>query len=292
MAPMAARMSGNVYRCGIGLATAMVWGHVIGFRFERSWAYTIAFCLMVLLIGFVVSLVGDLIGMVSTNPEATTHIILLPVLTLGMVSVGFQPAEQFPEWIQPFVRNQVHSQFVYALRALAGDGTGVVTHLVSADTGAGVAGRHRCGHRVPLRTDTAQAPMSTVENRPENSLHQLVVHTWVQTLRLLVRWRSRPPDRYSGLGAALRVSRIAQSCFRQVDFGSQRPGCVVRHRTDGRSGRGTVRINRRRDLIDARARRRAADTVLGPAGAPRVRATVTACRRGDPDSRHNRACHC
>ena len=80
---------------------------------------------MVLLIGFVVSLVGDLIGMVSTNPEATTHIILLPVLTLGMVSVGFQPAEQFPEWIQPFVRNQVNSQFVYALRALAGDGTGV-----------------------------------------------------------------------------------------------------------------------------------------------------------------------
>ena len=125
MAPLAARMSGNVYRCGIGLATAMVWGHVIGFRFERSWAYTIAFCLMVLLIGFVVSLVGDLIGMVSTNPEATTHIILLPVLTLGMVSVGFQPAEQFPEWIQPFVRNQVNSQFVYALRALAGDGTGV-----------------------------------------------------------------------------------------------------------------------------------------------------------------------
>ena len=34
--------------------------------------------------------------------------------------------------------------------------------------------------------------MSTVEKRPENSLHQLVVHTWVQTLRLLVRWRHDP----------------------------------------------------------------------------------------------------
>ena len=124
MVPLAARMSGNVYRCVVGIATAMVWAHVIGFRFERGWGYTLAFFATVLLIGIVLSLVGDLIGIVSTNPEATTHIILLPVLTLGMLSVGFQPAEQFPGWIQPFVRNQVLSQFVNALHALAGDGTG------------------------------------------------------------------------------------------------------------------------------------------------------------------------
>ena len=34
--------------------------------------------------------------------------------------------------------------------------------------------------------------MSTVKDRPENSLHQLVVHTWVQTSRLLIRWRHDP----------------------------------------------------------------------------------------------------
>jgi len=39
------------------------------------------------------------------------------------MSVGVQPAEQFPKWIQGFVRNQPVSQFVYALRALAGDST-------------------------------------------------------------------------------------------------------------------------------------------------------------------------
>jgi ABC-2 type transport system permease protein len=122
--PLAARMSGNVYRCVVGVATAMVWAHVIGFRFERGWPYTLAFFAVVLLIGIVLALVGDLIGIVSTNPESTTHIILLPVLTLGMLSVGFQPAEQFPAWIQPFVRNQVLSQFVNALHTLAGDGTG------------------------------------------------------------------------------------------------------------------------------------------------------------------------
>ena len=108
----------------IALATAILWGYVIGFRFYRGAEYTIGFCLLVLLIGITMSFVGDLIGMVSKDPEATTYILLLPLLILGVLSVGIQPAEQFPGWIQPFVRSQFNSQFVDALRALAGDATG------------------------------------------------------------------------------------------------------------------------------------------------------------------------
>jgi ABC-2 type transport system permease protein len=124
MTPMAARMSGNVYRCAIAVATAILWGYVIGFRFCRGAEYTVGFCLLALLIGITLSFVGDLIGMVSRNPEATTFILVLPEVILVMVSVGLQPAEQFPRWIQPFVRNQPTSQFLYALGALAGDATG------------------------------------------------------------------------------------------------------------------------------------------------------------------------
>ncbi len=124
MTPMAARMSGNIYRCATALATAILCGRVIGFRFYRGAEYTVGFCLLVLLIGITVAVVGDLIGMASANPEATTHILLLPQIILMTLSVGFQPAELYPGWIQPFVRNQVFSQFVYALRALAGDATG------------------------------------------------------------------------------------------------------------------------------------------------------------------------
>jgi ABC-2 type transport system permease protein len=42
-------------------------------------------------------------------------------LIFGLLSTGVQPAQQFPHWIQPIVRNQPVSQFVTALRALAGD---------------------------------------------------------------------------------------------------------------------------------------------------------------------------
>jgi len=123
MIPLAARMSGSVYRCATALATAILCGYVIGFRFYRSIECTVGFCLLVLMIGIAFSLVGDLIGIVSKNPEATTHILLLPQLILGILSVGILPPEQFPGWLQPIVRNQFYSQFVYALRALAGDAT-------------------------------------------------------------------------------------------------------------------------------------------------------------------------
>jgi ABC-2 type transport system permease protein len=126
MAPLAARMSGNVYRCATALVTALLCGYVIGFRFYRSGVYTVSFCLLVLVIGIVLSFVGDLIGIVSKNPEATTHILLLPQLILGMLSVGILPPEQFPGWLQAFVRNQFYSQFVSALRALAGNATNSV----------------------------------------------------------------------------------------------------------------------------------------------------------------------
>jgi ABC-2 type transport system permease protein len=143
LTPLAARLSGSVYRCVIGLVIALICGYVIGFRFHRSAAYIVAFCLLVLLIGVTLSLLADLIGIVSKNPEATTPLLMGPQLILGLLSVGVQPAEQFPEWIQPLVRNQPISQFVDALRALAGDTTpaaGSVTWPVMGPTFAWLLG--------------------------------------------------------------------------------------------------------------------------------------------------------
>jgi ABC-2 type transport system permease protein len=123
LTPLAARMSASMYRCCTAFAFALTCGYVIGFRFYGSVAHTVGFCLLVLLIGATLSLLGDLIGAASKNPEATMPLLLLPQLIFGLLSVGLQPAERFPAWIQLFVRDQWVSQFIYALRALAGDST-------------------------------------------------------------------------------------------------------------------------------------------------------------------------
>jgi ABC-2 type transport system permease protein len=123
LTPLASRMSASMYRCSVALAFAILCGHVIGFRFDGTPKTTVGFCLLALLIGATLSFLGDLIGTATENPEATTHLLMLPQLIFGLLSVGVQPVQRFPEWIQPFVRDQPVSQFVYALRALAGDST-------------------------------------------------------------------------------------------------------------------------------------------------------------------------
>jgi ABC-2 type transport system permease protein len=123
LTPLASRMSASMYRCTIALVFSLVCGHLIGFRFYSGVLHTVGFCVMVLLIGAALSLLGDLIGVASENPEATTNLMMPPMLVFGGLSVGLQPVDRFPDWIQPFVRNQPISQFIYALRALAGDKT-------------------------------------------------------------------------------------------------------------------------------------------------------------------------
>jgi ABC-2 type transport system permease protein len=121
LTPLAARMSAAVYRCGTAMVTAILFGYLIGFRFYRGPACILGFCVLVLFIGITLSFVADLLGIVLKNPQALVHILLLPLLILGILSAGLQPVEQFPEWLQPFVRDQFNSQFVYVLRAFAGD---------------------------------------------------------------------------------------------------------------------------------------------------------------------------
>lgn len=142
-APVGARIAAAVYRCTISVAVAIVCGYVIGFRFHHSAAYIAAFVLLVVAIGSVLSFGADLVGTGSRNPEAMTPLLILPPLIFGLLSTGVQPAQEFPRWIQPVVRNQPVSHFVTALRALAGDAApygGSVTWSVLAPTVAWLTG--------------------------------------------------------------------------------------------------------------------------------------------------------
>jgi ABC-2 type transport system permease protein len=139
LTPLAARMSAGVYRCAVGTAAALITGYVIGFRFYNGLGYAVAFCLGLLAIGMVLSFMADLLGTYSKNPEATTQWLMLPQLIFGLLSVGIQPAEHFPDWIQPVVRNQPISQFIYALRALGGDTTQAAGSVTWSVIGPSVA---------------------------------------------------------------------------------------------------------------------------------------------------------
>lgn len=117
--PLLARMSSAVVRSLVSLAAALVYGYVIGFRFNSGLDQAFMFCALAMSFAIAFAFAGDAIGSMSKSPAATSQILTLPQLILGMLSCGFVPETGFPEWIRPFVRNQPVSQYSYAMRDLA-----------------------------------------------------------------------------------------------------------------------------------------------------------------------------
>ncbi|WP_460728774.1 ABC transporter permease [Nocardia heshunensis] len=116
--PMAARMSANLVRAGAAIAGALVIGYAFGFRFHDA-AGAFGFLLLALAFAAAVVIGADALGVATGKPEIGASALLAPQLLLTMMSTGLVPAEAFPGWIQPFVRNQPVSQAAAALRGLA-----------------------------------------------------------------------------------------------------------------------------------------------------------------------------
>lgn len=116
--PMLARTATNLVLLVVSLMCASVACLLIGWRADGGVVGTVGLFALAAAIGVLFSMLADGIGLVARTPEATSQAMTLPTLILGMLSTGFVPLSQFPEWIQPFVRNQPISQFAIAMRAL------------------------------------------------------------------------------------------------------------------------------------------------------------------------------
>ena len=91
------------------LAAAIAVGFGFGFRFS-GWVHTAAFVGIALVLSLALSLGADAMGSVASSVEAAGQTLLVPQLLLVMLSTGIAPAQAFPDWLGPFVRNQPVSQ--------------------------------------------------------------------------------------------------------------------------------------------------------------------------------------
>ncbi|WP_132992064.1 ABC transporter permease [Gordonia zhaorongruii] len=114
--PLFARLATNLALLVVSMICGVVACLIIGWRAEGGVRGTVILLAITLGIGLLLALLADGLGLIAGSPEATSQILGLPTMILGMVSTGFVPEERFPEWIQPFARNQPISQFVEVMR--------------------------------------------------------------------------------------------------------------------------------------------------------------------------------
>lgn len=119
LVPVTARMLSALIRATGALAGALAIGFAFGFGFHGGALEVAAFVAIALVLSLALSLGADAMGSVSTNAEAAGQTLLIPQLLLVMLSTGIAPADAFPGWLGPFVRNQPVSQLAETLRALA-----------------------------------------------------------------------------------------------------------------------------------------------------------------------------
>ncbi|WP_067666920.1 ABC transporter permease [Nocardia miyunensis] len=115
---LSARMWADLIRALVAIAGAVVIGSVFGFRFHDAVA-ALVFVAVSLLFGAALVVGADALGTATATPKIGAQVLVLPQLLLIMASTGFVPAQWFPGWIQPFVRNQPVSAQADALRELA-----------------------------------------------------------------------------------------------------------------------------------------------------------------------------
>ncbi|MFI5777064.1 ABC transporter permease [Nocardia sp. NPDC051570] len=120
--PLVSRISAGLVRSVTSLIAAIVFGHVIGFRFSAGVGQAVLFCVFSLGVGTVLAIGADALGCLTKSPESLSQALTLPTLIFGMLSCGFVPEGGFPQWIRPFVRNQPISQLSFAMRDMAGAG--------------------------------------------------------------------------------------------------------------------------------------------------------------------------
>lgn len=134
-APLIARMLYCLVRGTLSLLAACAVAYVFGFRMLGGFVYAAAFGFVVLTLVLALSLAADTAGILYAARQGAksrtggfSQLLLVPQMLLILLSTGMAPADSFPDWLHPFVRNQPVSQVTETLRGFA-SGHVVVSNL-------------------------------------------------------------------------------------------------------------------------------------------------------------------
>ena len=131
-APLFGAVLGDVVRHTIAIAVTLIFGAIIGFKFNTPWWHVLI--AYVVIVGFAVSLcwVSVLIGMLARSSGAVQGISFLIVFPLTFGSSTFVPTSTLPDWLQGWVKVNPVTHVIESMRGLLTGSTGVPTDSVTS----------------------------------------------------------------------------------------------------------------------------------------------------------------
>jgi ABC-2 type transport system permease protein len=129
LVPLAARMLYCLIRSAVVVVASIAIAYPFGFRLAGGVGYAVAFVLVIGVLTLALSLGADAIGTRIKRIDASSQLLLIPILGLVLLSTGMAPASAFPDWVEPFVRMQPVSVITGTLRGFT-DGSVSSSSLV------------------------------------------------------------------------------------------------------------------------------------------------------------------
>jgi ABC transporter DrrB family efflux protein len=100
------------------VAVMTAFGTILGFRFHNNIAAALTAVIIALALGFALSWVSALIGLIVRTPETAQVATLLVVIPLAFTSSMFVPVATMPGWLQAFAKLNPITRAVDAVRSL------------------------------------------------------------------------------------------------------------------------------------------------------------------------------
>jgi ABC-2 type transport system permease protein len=116
-------------RAIVTIAILLPVAYLYGFRFQSGVFSVIGYILLTLFFTTVAVTGYALLALGLKKPDLVQSLVIVPYAPFLLLSSGFSPAENFPNWLQPFVVSQPVSHVAAALRALA-DGDPLIIPLL------------------------------------------------------------------------------------------------------------------------------------------------------------------
>jgi ABC-2 type transport system permease protein len=128
-AVLAGRTIADLIRNVFVVLLMIVVGTAVGFRFHNGFLPAVAAVFVALLLGYSLSWVFALIGLVVADPESAQLAGFLPIFPLVFASSVFTSIQSMPGWLQAFAKVQPITRAANSVRALTQGGP-VATDLI------------------------------------------------------------------------------------------------------------------------------------------------------------------
>lgn len=121
---LTARTASNVVLSAISIVLMGAVGHLLGWSMNGSIGESLAGVTLLLLLGWTMSWVGAVLGLLIRDAEAISSVVVVVILPITFLSNAFIPLNGLPAWLQTICEWNPLSAVVTACRQLFGNPTG------------------------------------------------------------------------------------------------------------------------------------------------------------------------